>query len=288
MSINVYLNGEFLPLEEAKISVTDRGFLLGDGVYEVIPVYGGHLFKLQHHLQRLRNSLQGIHMDNPHSDDEWEHILTRLTRQLGNSDQAIYLQVTRGCTDVRDHVWPQDIEPTIYARTKTLKTPTTDEKRRGIHAITLNDPRWEHCNIKAITLLANAMARHEAADAGAQEAILIRDGLVTEGAASNLFIVKDRLMITPPKSDSLLPGITREIVLELAKQHGIPFVEASISATDLHAADEIWMSSSTKEILPVLQLNGEAVGNRLAGEVWEKINALYENCKQRLREDEEI
>lgn len=132
------------------------------------------------------------------------------------------------------------------------------------------------------------MARHEAADAGAQEAILIRDGLVTEGAASNLFIVKDRLMITPPKSDSLLPGITREIVLELAKQHGIPFVEASISATDLHAADEIWMSSSTKEILPVLQLNGEAVGNRLAGEVWEKINALYENCKQRLREDEEI
>ncbi len=180
MSIDVYLNGEFLPVEEAKISVTDRGFLFGDGVYEVIPVYGGHLFQLQHHLQRLHNSLRGIGMASPHTDDEWKQILTRLTAQLGDSDQALYLQVTRGCTDVRDHAWPQDIEPTIYARTKILKTPTIEEKRRGIHAITLDDPRWEHCSIKAITLLANVMARHEAADAGAQEAILIPDGAATE------------------------------------------------------------------------------------------------------------
>ncbi len=288
MSIDVYLNGEFLPLEEARVSVTDRGFLFGDGVYEVIPVYGGHLFKLQHHLQRLHNSLRGIGMANPHTDDEWERILTRLTSQLGDSDQALYLQVTRGCTDVRDHAWPEDIEPTIYARTKILKTPTTEEKRRGIHAITLDDPRWEHCNIKAITLLANVMARHEAADAGAQEAILIRDDLATEGAASNLFIVKQKLLITPPKSDSLLPGITREIVLELARQHGIPFAEASISAEDLRTADEIWMSSSTKEILPVLQLNGEAVGNGVAGKVWEEMSVLYENCKDRLRNGERL
>ena len=288
MSIDVYLNGEFLPVEEARVSVTDRGFLFGDGVYEVIPVYGGHLFQLQHHLQRLHNSLRGIGMVNPHTDDEWQQILTRLTSQLGDSDQALYLQVTRGCTDVRDHAWPQDIEPTIYARTKILKSPTIDEKRRGIHAITLDDPRWQHCSIKAITLLANVMARHEAADAGAQEAILIRDGLASEGAASNLFIVKDKLLITPPKSDSLLPGITREIVLELAKQHGIPYAEARISANDLQSADEIWMSSSTKEILPVLKLDGQAVGNGAAGKVWEQMTLLYESCKDRLRQGEQL
>ncbi len=288
MSIDVYLNGEFLPVEEAKISVTDRGFLFGDGVYEVIPVYGGHLFQLQHHLQRLHNSLRGIGMVSPHTDDEWKQILMRLTAQLGDSDQALYLQVTRGCTDVRDHAWPQDIEPTIYARTKILKTPTIEEKRRGIHAITLDDPRWEHCSIKAITLLANVMARHEAADAGAQEAILIRDGAATEGAASNLFIVKEKLLITPPKSDSLLPGITREIVLELAKQHGIPYAEASISADDLQSADEIWMSSSTKEILPVLKLNGQRVGNGAAGKIWEEMTLLYESCKDRLRKGEQL
>ena len=288
MSIDVYLNGEFLPVEEAKISVTDRGFLFGDGVYEVIPVYGGHLFKLQHHLQRLHNSLQGIGMANPHTDSEWRGILTRLTAQLGNSDQALYLQVTRGCTDVRDHAWPENIEPTIYARTKILKPPTTDEKRRGIHAITLDDPRWQHCSIKAITLLANVLARHQAAEAGAQEAILIKNDLATEGAASNLFMIKEKLLITPPKSDSLLPGITREIVLELAKRHGIPYAEASISADDLRTADEIWMSSSTKEILPVLKLDGEAVGNGAAGALWEEMNTLYEACKERLRRGESI
>ena len=288
MSINVYLNGEFLPIEEARVSVTDRGFLFGDGVYEVIPVYGGHLFKLQHHLQRLHNSLHGIGMANPHTQSEWQKILTRLTTQLGNSDQALYLQVTRGCTDVRDHAWPENIEPTIYARTKILKTPTAEEKRRGIHAITLDDPRWKLCNIKAITLLANVLARHEAAEAGAQEAILISDDLATEGAASNLFIVKDTLLMTPPKSDSLLPGITREIVLELAKRHGIPYAEVNISTADLHTADEIWMSSSTKEILPVLKLNGQRVGNGVAGAAWEEMNTLYEACKERLRKGEEI
>ncbi len=288
MSINVYLNGKFLPIEEARVSVTDRGFLFGDGVYEVIPVYGGHLFKLQHHLQRLHNSLHGIGMANPHTQSEWQEILTRLTAQLGNSDQALYLQVTRGCTDVRDHAWPENIEPTIYARTKILKTPTAEEKRRGIHAVTLDDPRWKLCNIKAITLLANVLARHEAAEAGAQEAILIRDDLATEGAASNLFIVKDKLLMTPPKSDSLLPGITREIVLELAKRHGIPYAEVNISTGDLHTADEIWMSSSTKEILPVLKLNGQSVGNGVAGAAWEEMNTLYEACKERLRKGEEI
>ncbi|MEA3303989.1 MAG: D-amino acid aminotransferase [Pseudomonadota bacterium] len=288
MSTHVYLNGGFVPVEQAKISVTDRGFLFGDGVYEVIPVYGGHLFKLQHHLQRLHNSLQGIHMDDPHTYDEWKQILTQLTAQLGRADQAVYLQVTRGCTDVRDHAWPADIEPTIYARTKLLTPPSSQQKRQGIHAVTLDDPRWQHCNIKAITLLANVLARHEAADAGAQEAIFIRDGLATEGAISNLFIVKDKLLITPPQSDSLLPGITREIVLELAKLNGIPCAEASISSADLRTADEIWMSSSTREVLPVLQLNGEPVGNGVAGEAWERMNTLYEACKQKLRKGEAV
>ncbi|MEN8213488.1 MAG: D-amino acid aminotransferase [Pseudomonadota bacterium] len=288
MSIDVYLNGQFLPVEEAKIPVTDRGFLFGDGVYEVIPVYGGHLFELDHHLQRLHNSLRGIRMNNPHTPAEWREILTRLTAQLGDSDQAVYLQVTRGCTDIRDHAWPDDIAPTIYARTKILEPPTTEEKRCGIQAITLDDPRWKHCDIKAITLLANVLARHEAADAGAQEAILLRDAIATEGAASNLFIVRDKLLITPPNSDRLLPGITREIVLALAKRHGIPFAEASISAEDLLTADEIWMTSSTKEILPVLKLDGQAVGKGAAGEVWERMNALYESCKQRLRRGEGI
>lgn len=287
MSVDVYLNGEFLPAEQARVPVTDRGFLFGDGVYEVIPVYGGRLFELQRHLQRLDNSLRGIRMANPHGNAQWREILQRLTAQFGDADQAIYLQVTRGCTDIRDHAIPPDIEPTVYARSRLLQTPTTAEKRRGIRAITLDDPRWKRCDIKAVTLLANVLARSEAAEAGAQEAILVRDGLAIEGAASNLFIVSDGLLITPPKSTALLPGITREIVLDLAGQHGIPYAEANIGVQALFNADEIWVSSSTKEILPVLQLNGASITGGVAGERWEQLNALYEERKQQPGRDEE-
>ena len=287
MSIDVYLNGEFLPIAQARVPVTDRGFLFGDGVYEVIPVYGGRLFELQRHLRRLDDSLRGIRMANPHSNAQWREILQRLTAQLGDADQAVYLQVTRGCADIRDHAIPLDIEPTVYARSKLLQTPTTAEKRRGIRAITLEDPRWKRCDIKAVTLLANVLARSEAADAGAQEAILVRDGLATEGAASNLFIVSDGLLITPPKSAALLPGITREIVLDLARQHGIPSAEATIGEQQLFSADEIWVSSSTQEILPVLELNGASITAGVAGEYWEQLNALYEERKQLPGRDEE-
>jgi len=207
----IYLNGRFLPPQEGNISVMDRGFLFGDGVYEVIPCYGGRLFRLEHHLQRLDNSLHAIRMQNPLERGEWQAILQRLIGQLPGADQSIYLQVTRGSTGRRDHTIPSDIEPTVFVMTQPAVYPDAAALATGITAVTLEDNRWLRCDIKAITLLANVLLRGEAMEHGAAEAILIRNGIATEGATSNLFIVQAGEIITPPKSDHLLPGITRDL-----------------------------------------------------------------------------
>ena len=212
MSI-AYLNGAWQPLEETRVPVMDRGFLFGDGVYEVIPVYSGRPFRLEQHLERLDNNLAAIRIDTPLSHDEWKAIIQRLIEDPGAVDQALYLQVTRGVAPKRDHAFPVDVTPTVFAMTNPLPEPDPERNRQGYAAITVSDERWNNCHIKAITLLANLLARQEAVDAGAQEAIFIRDGKAVEGAASNLFIVRDRLLITPPKSKQLLPGITRVCLL---------------------------------------------------------------------------
>ena len=283
-SLLAYLNGEFLPRGQARLPVTDRGLLFGDSVYEVVPAYGGRPFRVEHHLRRLDRSLASIRMDNPLSHTEWRQVFEQLTRQLPGQDQSIYLQVTRGAYPIRNHVIPAEISPNVLAFVAPMSPRDDAVARQGIRVITLDDIRWHRCDIKATALLANVMARAQATDEGADEAILIRNGAAMEGTASNLFVVSNGLIITPPDSDELLPGITRDLVLELAQEEGLPYAQASIAATDLESADEIWLTSSTREVSAVVELNGRPVGNGKPGELWQRMDDLYQACKQRLRE----
>lgn len=279
----VYLNGEFLPLEEARVSVTDRGFIFGDGVYEVIPVYGGHLFRLEQHLQRLARSLAAIRLEDPLTAAQWRGCLQELVARNGGGDQSLYIQLTRGAAP-RDHAFPQDVAPTVYAACSPLKPMAAEVARQGVAAITVDDIRWQRCDIKAITLLANILLRQQAVEQGAVEAILVRNSHVTEGAASNLFLVKNGFVMTPPKGPYLLPGITRDLILELAAAQGIPYREADITPMALQAADEIWLTSSTREILPVTRLDERPVGDGRPGPLWQRMLALYQDYKQTVRE----
>jgi len=280
----VYLNGEFLPKEDACVSVLDRGFIFGDGVYEVIPCYGGHLLRLEQHLQRLHDSLTNIRLDNPFSNSQWQAILEDVVNKNNNNnaDQSIYLQVTRGVAK-RDHVFPDKVSQTVFIMSNPM-LPVSDEKlTKGVAAITHEDIRWRYCHIKSIALLPNTLMRQIAREAGADEAILDRDGKITEGAASNIFIVKNNTIITPPKSDCLLPGITRDLIIEIAYEAGLNFREDDITQEQLKDADEIWLTSSTKEILPVTQLDDKPVATGKPGRHWRDMLDRYQNYKQRLR-----
>lgn len=275
----VYLNGDFLPLKEARISVLDRGFLFGDGVYEVIPAYGGHLFRLEQHIQRLNNSLDNIRLPLSISIPKWKEIFNRLIK--GENDQAIYLQITRGVGEKRDPAFPEGISPTVFAMCSTI--PLASDAPHGIKAITLSDTRWESCHIKAITLLANILLRQEALDHDAGETILLRNGLVTEGSASNVFAVINRVIITPAKTKNILPGITRELVIELALANTIPVEEKDLPESELRRAEEIWIASSTREIVPVTVLDDNAVGTGQPGALWQEMHTLFQAYKTELR-----
>lgn len=280
----VYLNGVFVPIEEAYVSVLDRGFLFGDGVYEVIPVYGSHLLRLTKHLQRLQNSLDGIRLQNPLSMAEWRDMLQHLVSRNEGVDQSVYLQVTRGVAPKRDHRFPDEVIPTVFAMSNPLSPVPRDALHAGTTAITLDDIRWRVCNVKATALLANTLLRQQASDRDAGEAILLRDGLVTEGSASNVFIVTGGMLVTPRTSPLLLPGITRDLVLELARIHNIANTERDISEQELRQADEIWITNSTREIVPVLELDGQPVGNGQPGPLWQKMIDIYQDYKQQLRD----
>ncbi len=280
---NVYLNGRFLPLEEAQVPVMDRGFLFGDSVYEVIPAYAGRLFRLPHHLQRLDDSLGAIRMENPMSPEQWQSMLEELLAQQPGTDQSVYLQVTRGADTTRDHAIPPGITPTVFAMANPIPPLNPKYARDGIKAITLDDIRWRLCNIKTTALLANVLLRQQAVDEAAMEAILIRDGNATEGAASNLFIVRDGVLITPPKSRFLLPGITRDLILELADKTGVAYAEQAISEQELKSADEVWLTSSTKEIMPVTDLDGKPVADGKPGTLFTTMSQLYSDYKERVQ-----
>ncbi len=280
-----YLNGTFLPLDQAQVSVMDRGFLFGDGVYEVIPVYNGRLFRLAQHLKRLQNSLDGVRIGNPMTENEWTEVLTGLVARNTGSEQAVYLQVTRGVAAKRDHAFPVASRPTVFAMSTPAPAVQDSADEAGIKAITLPDIRWQQCDIKAITLLPNVLLRQQAIDASTAEAILIKNGHATEGAASNVFIVHNGVLVTTPKGPSLLPGITRELVLELASANGIPFREAGITEQALEQAEEIWVTSSTREISPVTHLNDKSVGDGQPGPLWQRMIRLYQDYKQDLRRD---
>jgi D-alanine transaminase len=276
--MTAYLNGSFLPIEEARVPVLDRGFLFGDGVYEVIPVYAGRLFRLDEHLQRLERSLAEVRIANPHDRAGWTALLERLVAANGGGDLAVYLQITRGVAK-RDHAFPAAVHPTVFCMANPITPMSAEQLARGVSAVTRRDLRWGRCDIKAITLLANVLMRQEAAEEGAIEAILVRDGLATEGAASNLFVVRDGVIVTPPKGPRILPGITRDLVVELASGAGLPLREAEIPETVLRTAEEVWLTSSTKEVVPVTRLDGTAVGAGVPGPVWERVQDLYRQYK---------
>lgn len=276
----VYLNGQFLPLAEARISPLDRGFLYGDGVYEVIPVYSRRPFRMVEHLGRLQATLDGIRLTNPLSVAQWSAVVERLVAEAPWDDQSVYLQVSRGADDKRDHPFPPaSVPPTVFAMSSPLVTTAPEVLATGVSAITVSDNRWGRCDLKVISLIANILARQTAVDQGCAEAILIRDGLAKEGAASNIFVVKDGVMLAPPKSRLMLPGITYDVVLELAKQHALPHEIREIPEAELRAADEVWMTSSTKEVLAITRLDGQPVGAGRPGPVGQQMWQWYQEFK---------
>ena len=281
----VFLNGQYLPAAAATIPVFDRGFIFGDGVYEVIPVYGGRLFRLPHHLQRLGMSLAAIGLPPPMGPGQWAEMLERVVRENradGDADMSVYLQVTRGVAP-RDHAYPRDVAPTVFAYAQPLIYPEPAQLQKGVNAITVPDLRWSRCDIKAISLLPNVMMRQYALERGAAEAILIRDGIMTEGAASNIFIVTAGGLVTPPKGPYILPGITRDLVVELAHAHGIACAEATITETSLRTADEVWLTSSTKEIMPIVRIDDKPVSQGQPGPIHARMHALYQDYKRAFR-----
>ena len=276
----VYLNGQYLPLAAAGISPLDRGFLYGDGVYEVIPVYSRQAFRIDEHLQRLQATLAGIHMTNPLAVDDWKTVIFKLINAAPWDDQSIYLQVTRGADNKRDHAFPSpSVAPTAFAFASPLVTTPAEIRATGVAAITVPDLRWGRCDLKVVSLLANVLARQQAVEAGCAEALLIRDGLLKEGAASNIFVVRNGVLLAPPKTQLMLPGITYDVILELAESRGQPLEIREIAETELRAADEVWMTSSTKEVLAITTLDGALVGDGKPGPLGERMWQWYQDFK---------
>jgi D-alanine transaminase len=281
----IYLNGEFMPLEQAKIPVLDRGFIFGDGVYEVIPVYSRRAFRLPAHLARLQASLDAIRIDNPCTDEEWRALIERVVAGNPWEDQAAYLQVTRGVAK-RDHTFVRGVKPTVFVMSNPLVTPSAEVVKNGGAAVVLPDFRWLRCDIKTTSLLGNCMLRTEAADRGCTEAILVRDGFLTEASASNVFVVKDGTVLAPPKSHLMLPGITYDVVLELLAANAIPHAVRPVSEAELRGADEIWVTSSSREVMAITTLDGKPVGRGphagRPGPVFAQAHALYQQYKAKV------
>jgi len=282
MSI-AYLNNEFLPLEDARISPMDRGFLFADGVYEVVPFFHGHGFTLEGHIQRLQRSLKEIHLEVDWKVEDWQKMIEELAHRNGGGNQSIYLQVTRGIAMARSHNFPDSVTPTIFAMSTPVDSPLAEDvtQAKGIKAVTLPDIRWKRCDIKSISLLPNILMKQQAKELGAKEAILIRDGQITECAAANVFIVKDGVIKTPGKSEHILGGITRDLVIHLANSNALNCQECALALDDLLGADEIWVCSATQEVVPVITLDGKAVGDGQVGPYWKQMAQLYQQYKQR-------
>ena len=271
----IYLNGEYKPIEEASINVLDRGFIFGDGIYEVIPIFNRKIFRFSEHIMRLENSLKAIYMKNPLKENEWSDIFYKLIGSLEESNQSIYLQITRGVSK-RDHDITIASEPTVFVMTRPMNMSNFSS---GIKAITHEDIRWKYCDIKAITLLPSILLRYKAKEQGARETILVRNKYITEGAASNVFVCADDKILTPPKSNHVLSGITRDLLIEILLSNDLPLIESLVDENTLMGASEIWITSSTWEIIPVVELDGKLVGSGKPGPLWQQANQLYQEFK---------
>ncbi|MBV8659897.1 MAG: D-amino acid aminotransferase [Burkholderiales bacterium] len=278
----LYLNGAFLRAEDAKISALDRGCLFGDGVYEVIPVYNRNPFRLQEHLNRLDASLASIELPNPYPRAEWVRLIGEAIRLQSFDDQSVYLHVTRGNAGERDFPFPVDVPPTVLINPSPLVTPSAAQKAAGVKALSHADFRWLRCDIKSLNLLPTVLMREHAKRAGCTEVVLFRDGWLSEGAASNIFVVKDGVVLTPPKSHLMLPGITYDVVIELARANGVPLEVRAVSEAEVRSADELWMTSSTREVLAIVELDGQPVGDRAVGPVTQRMDAIYQEFKHQV------
>jgi D-alanine transaminase len=275
-----YLNGCFLPIEEASIPVLDRGFIYGDGVYEVIPVYGREPFHLDRHLARLARSLASVRIANPHDAAAWETLIRTLIGHHAGTEQSIYLQVTRGVAK-RDHAFPKDTPPTVFMMSNPLVTPSPALVASGVAAVTATDNRWFRCDVKSTSLLANVLLRQFAVDHGGAEAVLLRDGFLTEGSSSNIFVVRDGVVATPARSHLMLTGITLDVVANVAAAGGIPFEMRDVHESEVRNADELWLASSTREVLAITTLDGRPVGNGAPGPMFHRLYRLFQDHKRK-------
>ncbi|MBY4898539.1 D-amino acid aminotransferase [Cupriavidus sp. AU9028] len=275
----VYLNGEMLPIADARIPVLDRGFIFGDGVYEVIPVYGGKPFRAQEHLARLARSLDAIGIPNPHDEAGWRALIADLMRANPMPDQMVYIQVTRGVAR-RMHAFPKDATPTVFLMASPMALPPAAAVERGVACVTMEDRRWLHCQIKSTSLLGNVLAAQTAASHGVTEAIQFRDGLLTEASASNVWVVRNGAVAAPTKDNRILEGIRYGLIEELCEGFGIPLVARDIPRDEVFAADEVLLSSASKEILPVVTIDGRTIGSGKPGPVFRQLYSAYQHAKR--------
>jgi D-alanine transaminase len=277
----VFLNGKFMPIEEARVPVLDRGFIFGDGVYELVPVYSRVPFRMDEHLARLERSLAAVRIGNPYSRAEWRDIILQLVAKQPFEDQGVYFQVTRGVAK-RDHAFPKDAAPTVFIMSSPLVNPPQELVQGGAAAVTAVDDRWLHCDIKSISLIGNCLLRQASADVGAVETILFRDHKLTEASASNVFVVRNGVILSPPKSNLILPGITYDVIAEIARAANLPLEYRDISESEVRSADEIWVTSSSKEVLAIVTLDGRPVAGGKPGPVFRRVHALYQDFKQKV------
>jgi D-alanine transaminase len=277
-----HFNGQLLPLDRISISPLDRGFIFGDGVYEVIPVYEGTMLRGREHFERLQRSMDEIRLANPHTVDEWLAITQELLKHHPGN-QSVYIQVTRGVPPKRDHVLPTGLKPTVFMMCYPLASPSNEAIENGVACITARDFRWEKCNIKSTSLLGNVLARQLSADVGAVETIMLRDGFLTEAAASNVFVVKNNVVLAPPRDNLILLGITYDLLTQLAAEGSVKVEIRQIAEAELRSADEVWLTSSTKEVLAVTTLDGKPVGTGKPGPLFKRMHALFQDYKARVR-----
>jgi D-alanine transaminase len=280
----VYLNGDYMPIEEAKISPLDRGFLFGDGIYEVIPSYFGKMVGFQGHIDRMNKGLKAIGIELNWTDAQWQSLCESLSEKNGAGPLGIYLHVSRGADTKRFHAFPENIEPTVFAMTFEIAVPKTPDLAtvgKGYALTSTEDLRWQRCQIKSTSLLGNVLHFQEGYEAGSQETLLYNsDNELTEASASNIYVIKDGIVATPIQDNQILPGITRQLILDiLTKDGSIKVEERVITLDEVNTADEIWISSSSKEIAPVTMLDGKLVNDGKVGPVWLKAATLYSNNK---------
>ena len=273
-----HFNGQLMPMDQIRISPLDRGFVFGDGVYEVIPVYGGAPLRGREHFERLQRSMDEIGLANPHGVDDWLRLTEDLLRHHPGN-QSVYIQVTRGAPEKRDHVVPKGLTPTVFMMCYPLASPSREQVEGGVKCVTARDFRWEKCHIKSTSLLGNVLARQISADAGATETILLRDGMLTEASASNVFVVKNGVVAAPPRDNLILLGITYDLLVRLAAEGRVKLEVRPITEAELRGADEVWLSSSTKEVLAVATLDGKPVGTGKPGPFFRQMHQLFQEHK---------